>query len=269
MSKSKNSIIGVACGMPFSGTTYLSRIICSHPKIDSGFECGLLFEQSPKFFSKREKFYNWMMSDQKPYNWKLSKEEMQYICDTDDFYEAYSRIVEKCHLFKKPNIDLIIDKTPAYIYRLMNIMKKLPQTPFILIKKNIEFQYSSYKNRGRSLEEFENLYRKQHNVVNRVKNRPILNKRLLVLDFHEVQTDLEKTINTIFRFIQEYSEIEFNPKMIPSMIESINSDVKSNQKKLRKKFDYNTEIKNFKNNFTNYEKTKLQELMDLDNVSHS
>ena len=69
----QHKLAAVVCGIPFSGTTYLSRMITSHPLIDSGFECGLLFGESPKEFSKKApKFYKWMMSNEVPYNWKLS-----------------------------------------------------------------------------------------------------------------------------------------------------------------------------------------------------
>lgn len=258
-------LIAVLCGMPFSGTTYLSRIVCSHAAIDAGFECGLLFEENPRLFTKRRKFYNWMMSHEKPYNWKLSSSDMEYVCDTDDFYESYNRIVEKCHLFNESrNATHIIDKTPAYIYRLRNIMPKVPETPFIVIRKSAEFQYSSYKNRGRSLEEFIKLYEKQIDSLNRVKNLPILNKRLLILNFSDIQTDLDLSISTIFDFLKSHSDIKFNPKMIIRMRKSLELDINSNKKKLRKKFNYNQELKKYKQNYTSYELENLAKLTELE-----
>jgi len=255
-----NKLVAVVSGMPFSGTTYLSRIICSHPNIDSGFECGMLFEESPKLFTKRKKFYNWMMSHEKPYNWKLSSEEMNYICDTDSFYTAYDRIVETCHLFTQNKANLIIDKTPAYIYRLRNIMTKIDKTPFIIVKKDPIYQYSSYKNRGKNMDDFITLYKKQIASINRILNRPILKNRLLIVNFADLHTRRERSIEEIFSFISNFSNINFSITMIPAMIESIESDITSNVKKLRKKYNYKTELMLSKTNLTNHELSVLTEL---------
>lgn len=264
MTDRNKSLTAVVCGMPFSGTTYLSRIICSHPNIDSGFECGLLFENSPRDFHRRKKFYGWMMSNNVPYNWKLSQEDMNYICNTDNFYEAYDRIVDRCHLFND-NVNKIIDKTPAYIYRLRGIMTNVDRTPFIVIRKEPDFQFSSYKNRGKTIDEFAKLYRRQHNSISRVKRIPILSKRLLIVNFDDLHTDLNGSLEKLFDFISQFSNIEFDINRMKSLMEeSIQSDIKSNVKKLRKKFDYQTAKKNFRDSFTSYESRILEQLTELE-----
>lgn len=258
-----HKLVAVLCGMPFSGTTFLSRIICGHKQVDSGFECGLLFEESPRVFNKRKKFYNWMMSHDKPYNWKLSEEDMLYVCDTEDFYESYSRIVEKCHLYDD-KVNRIIDKTPAYIYRLRNTMTKVSETPFIVIQKDPDFQYYSYKNRNRTLDEFTELYKKQIESLQRVINRPILNNRLLIINFKDLNEQLEDSTNKIFTHIKKFTNLEYNHDlMIEDIINNTTLDIKSNQKKLRKKFNYDKEKQLFDKSFTPFEKERLNYLREF------
>jgi len=259
----QNKLVAVLCGMPFSGTTFLSRILCSHHQIESGFECGMLFEDSPKEFINRKKFYSWMMSHERPYNWKLTKEEMTYITNTDSFYEAYARIVEKCHLYNSET-NLIIDKTPAYCYRLRNVMTKVEHTPFIVVRKNVGFQFHSYKSRGKNIEEFEDLYLKHKRSIDRAVALPILNKRLLIINFEDLQVDLAGSIKKIFQHIIKFNEIDFNAEeMIDKMIESINSDIKSNQKKLRKKFNFNEVRENYLSTFDEKELKVINKLESL------
>ena len=258
-----HKLVAVLCGMPFSGTTFLSRIICGHKQIDAGFECGMLFENTPREFNKRKKFYNWMMSLDRPYNWKLSVTEMLYVCDTDNFYESYDRIVEKCHLYND-EVNRIIDKTPAYIYRLRNIMTKVDRTPFIVIQKDPDFQYYSYKNRDRTLDEFTELYKKQIESLNRVMNRPILNKRLLVINFKDLNEQLEESIKKIFNHIQKFTSLEYSHDlMLDEIINNTTLEIKSNQKKLRKKFNYEKEKQLFDKSFTPFEKERLNHLREF------
>jgi len=258
--KNNENLVAVVCGMPFSGTTFLSRIISSHPSIDSGFECGMLFEESPKLFKNRKKFYSWMMSHERPYNWKLTEAQMEEICDTDDFYEAYARIIKHCHLYSE-KVNLIVDKTPAYIYRLRSIMTKVSKTPVILVVKNPDFQYHSYKNRGRTIEEFKDLYEKQMSSINRVLNRPILKEKLLIINYFDLQNDLPQSIEKIFNHINKFHEVNFDKeKMLNDMLESINSDINSNQKKLRKRFDFKETLNSYKEDFTKEENEILDEL---------
>jgi len=263
-SLSNNDLVAVLCGLPFSGTTFLSRIICGHMRIDSGFECGLLFEESPRHFINRKKFYNWMMSHERPYNWKLTSEEMSYICDTENFYESYSRIVQKCHLFRGAK-NKIVDKTPAYIYRLRNTMVKVDETPFIVIRKQPHFQYYSYKNRGKSIDQFISLYQKQNKSLERIINRPILNKRLLIVEFEDLNQNIERTIDIIFNHIKQFSQINYDSSlMMNDIIKSTQNDINSNKKKLRKKFDYTKEINSFEKSLSLIELKKLGSLIKVE-----
>jgi hypothetical protein len=255
----KRSLVAVVCGMPFSGTTFLSRIICSHPLIDSGFECGILFEHSPREFKSRIKFYNWMKSYDPPYNWKLSEEDMLYITDTDNFYEPYDRIVERCHLFKDNDKQFIVDKTPAYIYKLARTMRKVPDTPFIIIKKPLHFQYKSYKARGQSIDKFLNLRDKYNRAITNVLDRPKLKRRLLIVDFDELNQDISATVETIFSFIENFQPIGFSTNMIPLVLSNLENDITSNKKKLRKKYNYSSSRNEREFGFTQEEISKLNQ----------
>ena len=84
------------------------------------------------------------------------------------------------------------------------------------------------------------------------------------MNFNDLHENTEQSISKIFRFISSHSDITFEEKLIPQMLKSIESDIKSNTKKLRKRFNYQDELKKFKNNYTSHELQKLSELMDLD-----
>lgn len=260
-----NKLAAVVCGMPFSGTTYLSRIITSHAKIDAGFECGLLFGENPSDFKNAApKFYEWMISEEHPHNWKLSAEQMREICDVDNFYKGYENIVSKCHLFKGEK-SYVLDKTPAYIYNLTNIMRKVPETPFVVIRKNIFLQYHSYKKRNIPLEEFVESYKIYYESLNRALALP-LRKRLLVLEFEETMKYQGKTFIKVFKFLNKFnSNISFSTDLFAEMKSKLQKDIDSKNKKLRKKFDFAKELISCKKDISESEIQILEEFITKNN----
>ncbi len=234
-------LAAVVCGMPFSGTTFLSRLICAHPAIDAGFECGLLFGKAPKNFPESGRFYEWMMDKKPPYNWKLTQGQMDEICAQPNFYDAYSLIVQYCHLFQDNEKRFVLDKTPAYVYQLKQTMRKVPETPFIVIQKEKLHQYYSFKKRDQSMTFFEERFVSSAQAISEAEALPGLSRRLLVLPFEEVVTYPAKTYRKIINFLERFNEkIRFEKSQVELLNKSLKEDM-SGKKKLRKRFSMEDE----------------------------
>ena len=52
-------IVAIVTGMQHSGTTYLNNVINSHPRIMSGFECGILLGNLRNFVNVKP-FSDWL-----------------------------------------------------------------------------------------------------------------------------------------------------------------------------------------------------------------
>lgn len=234
------AIAAVACGMPFSGTTYLSRLMCAHPLIDSGFECGLLFGNRPQDFPDTGRYYRWMTDPNPPYNWLFDEEELTDICQSQDFYQAYAKMVQYCHLFKGDK-QYVIDKTPAYVYELIEVMHKLPETPVVVVQKNALDQYYSFKKREMGIGFFKKKYADAKEQLYRIKQTESLQGRLLILQFDDLERDMLQGYQQIIEHIARFHQgIQFDEKQLPQVVESMDSDIKG-RKKLRRRFSHQAE----------------------------
>ena len=185
----------VVTGMEHSGTTFLSRLIIENSSlINSGFECGVLLSETPKKFNEINPFYEWFCFG--GLGWDLTEDQRFYICDTDSFDEFYSRLFEICSIFKNGELYLL-DKTPAYSYMLPEIIKKTPNVPILVVIKDIELLWDSYKKRNFSFEEFvERFLRFKKSLLDVLPHRNI---KIVKLD-EIVNYDAGK-IEEIFQFL--------------------------------------------------------------------
>ncbi len=237
MSKALTAIV---CGMPFSGTTFLSRLICSHPAIDAGFECGLLFGNKPLNFPESGRFYNWMMDTRPPYNWKLTQKQLDEVCAAESFEAAYGKIVEHCHLFDG-SVKFVLDKTPAYVYSLKKIMRRVTDVPVVIIEKDKMHQYYSFKKREQTREFFEERYKSSQRSISEVEGIPGLRRRILRLKFNEVVTKPAPTYRRIINFIHRFNpEVQFEKEQVKILQQSLRQDMKG-AKKLRSEYSIEDE----------------------------
>ncbi len=145
-------LIAIVSGMEHSGTTWLADLIRCHPKINGGFECGVLLGNSPADFPKIQPFYQWMLKARHPTHWAVSPEAMRRIVSAPDWQTMYSRIIAASPLFNE-NVPWLLDKTPRYLPHLKTIMHKV-DVPVVVIYKPILYQYTSYKKRNFTIEGF-------------------------------------------------------------------------------------------------------------------
>lgn len=143
-------IIAVVTGMQHSGTTYLNKVINSHPRIMSGLECGILLGNL-KNFEVIKPFSDWLKDES---NFALPDDCLEKIKNMT-YEQAYVYIqknkgknfkgnIKNYHniLQKAPNFT---DKAPRYIYELENIHSKIKDLNipiFIVLKKYDEIYYS-------------------------------------------------------------------------------------------------------------------------------
>lgn len=228
----KNSpLIAIVTGLEHSGTTYLSKLMTRHPKIDSGFECGVLLADSPGEFPKIEPFYSWMQGSIEVGHWGVKSEDMADICSAKDWEDMYYKIIHYSPVFKEKS-SYILDKTPRYMPKLDKILEKV-MAPCIVIYKDIFFQYLSYRKRGVTLNRFVSRYTSYGEGLSRAVKR--FGDRILLVKYEELHENTSK-INDIFNFIR----MEFENHLLDEPIDSSKTNI------LRADFKYTEEMERLK-----------------------
>lgn len=122
----------IVCGYERGGTTMLNTVLKRHPRLDSGFECGMLLAPTPRgFLSDKYSVYNGsLMRD----GWGLTDEDLRYICETDDWGLAYFRLRERAKKIENKEVQLF-DKTPIYMKHLNEILDKIDKVKAVVIIK--------------------------------------------------------------------------------------------------------------------------------------
>jgi hypothetical protein len=121
-----NVLKAIICGYEKSGTTLLNEILRRHPDLDSGFECGFLLGDSPADFSNIKPYHAYFKSE-----WELTRKDMKYIFDTENWLECYHRARERSPIITNKKTQLF-DKTPIYMKYLAEVLAKVPETPCIV-----------------------------------------------------------------------------------------------------------------------------------------
>ena len=119
-------LCAIVCGFEKSGTTLLNEILRRHPALDSGHEVGVFLGTSPKEFSSHQPYYAFFRK-----SWRLSRDQMQYVCDTEDWGTFYCRARELSPLIADKNVWLF-DKTPIYMRYLDDVLSKAVDIPCIV-----------------------------------------------------------------------------------------------------------------------------------------
>jgi len=116
----------IVCGFEKSGTTLINEILRRHPQLDSGHEVGALLVDSPRLFHQKQPYYSFFMQ-----TWKVSGEQLQQICDTDDWGEFYRRARDISPLITDKTVYLF-DKTPIYMLHLSEVLARVPGIPCVV-----------------------------------------------------------------------------------------------------------------------------------------
>lgn len=125
--QNNGSINFVLCGLEHSGTTVLSDIFRQHPGCDSGWETGVLLNNTPRKFPETQPYFKNMIQ-----GWGLKQEDLNEACNTDDFNQFYRTIYKYSPLREVSSASIRFDKTPRYIVRLQDICSFI-QVPILAV----------------------------------------------------------------------------------------------------------------------------------------
>ena len=187
----------IVTGMEHSGTTFLSDLLKSHPRINGGFEGGMLLGNSPADFPNIQPFYDWMQKANNPTQWAVSAENMRFVTAAPTWPEMYRRVMESSPLFSD-TADILLDKAPPYMPILDQLMQKVP-FPVIVIYKPVLYQYTSYKKRDFTLENF--VWRYTHYFTGFFKAWKCCSARMLLVPHGELARGPGEVMRKVFRFL--------------------------------------------------------------------
>lgn len=233
----------IVAGMEHSGTTMLSQLIMSAPNLYGGFECGILMSpDNPAGFEKVEMFYRWMMRPAKQRLWGLTKEIRDLMLNATCFAEMYETLHRYSPLFHlEPNTNsFIVDKTPQYIHKLVEVMDRTPGVPVIVTRKSDEDYIGSLKYRGwkdatikKKVDEYKD------KLGEALEKYP---ERIYVADTSGWLENPDKVMKEVFDFLNlewrsEYLTMEaLNAKGFPGGIQSYPFSTKKNYNNISKVF---------------------------------
>ena len=138
------SLSVIVTGFENSGTTVLSQLIMSSPHIFGAFECGLLLACSPREFTRVQPFHNWL-----PQRWRLPGRDAAAQIDKAACHQhAYSILLNQSLCLQRVGAKSLLDKTPAYVYVLDEVMRSTPGVPVVVAQKSQASQLHSWAKRG-------------------------------------------------------------------------------------------------------------------------
>src|SRR5262249_46457858 len=112
-----------------SGTTLVSDLFRQVEYVEAGFEVGVLLCERPSQFVELEPYSRNILG-----GWQISRADLEFCSDTDDFGEFYDRLCARSPLIH-PGITCTFDKTPRYLAILEDAMNKV-SVPFVVLYKD-------------------------------------------------------------------------------------------------------------------------------------
>lgn len=257
----KNKVACLVSGLQLSGTSYISQLLTIHPKINAGFECGVLNYKSPRQFGNQQPVtYKWLYAGGSKHRWRVGEKNLEKICKTDEFYKFYEGIIKHSPLFDEEKI-MMIDKFPGYVFNLKKVLSKSEDLPMIIVEKNPYFQYQSYKKRGWGVEEFVDYWQEYREQIVEVQNDEQFASRVMVMPFKKVTEDLVWALRKIYKFLGDYNpELAVTNTDINVFTRKVEKNF-SKQRKVRMKYNYSAELKKLIEGMERYELLSLNKLV--------
>lgn len=198
----------VVTGIEHSGTTLLSQLLQQHPGLNSGFECGFLLADCPEDFKNVHPWHEWMQEPVDVHQWGVSPWDMERICTSESWEEAYRRLIRYSPVFAEKRKQQVCDKTPRYMSCLDAVLDKLPvYVPCIVIEKNIENLWRSHKKRGSSLDDFCSVYTLYNNGLRRALRKH--GNRIHRVGYEDLCMDPDLQLRKIFAVLKLSYEAEY------------------------------------------------------------
>ena len=194
----------IICGFEKSGTTLLNEILRRHPDMDSGFEGGFLLGNSPRDFPTIMPYYDYFKK-----LWKLTDQDMAYICDTDKWAEAYKRSRERSPVIHNKKT-YVFDKTPIYMLHLTEVLEKVPGIPCVVIVRDPRSVMNSWaKWTGNDLNREQWITKNLKTYSERylsyadgyTKAAKKFENRIVLIQFENLCIDPEANLTSMFNFL--------------------------------------------------------------------
>lgn len=150
---SQSPLLCVVTGMEHSGTTFLSKLITAHPRVNAAFECGVLMADSPAGILGVQPWADWFTMPIDDGHWGLSREQLLEVAAALDWDGAYAKLIEHSPLFRDGE-DRIVDKSPRYLQDLPEVLAKVPKAPCLVLEKDALLMFHSYKKRDFDVKRF-------------------------------------------------------------------------------------------------------------------
>lgn len=198
----KNPLHAILCGYERGGTTLLLEILRQHPDIDAGFEGGFLLGKTPKDFLNIEPYATNIQR-----GWQLKEGDIEYICKSIEWPQAYRRLRERSGMIPDKNV-LLIDKTPKYMESLTHILDKVPRIPCVVLVRDPRAVLWSWAKHNQSpLEAWIELYLEQacnrYSAYGHGWEKALIShhERILLVQYESLCMNPEVEIRRIFSFL--------------------------------------------------------------------
>ncbi len=198
-------LLCVVTGMEHSGTTFLSKLLTAHPRVNAAFECGVLLGDSPAEIPKLEPWSDWFVKPIEEGHWGLTPSQFAEVAAAADWDGAYARIIEHCPLFLEGETQ-IVDKSPRYLQDLPEILAKVPNTPCLVLEKDALLMFHSYKRRGFGVKRFASYFNRCQSALREAE------KQFSVLRVS--QERLSANQSEVFRELCDYLGLEFDEQYV-------------------------------------------------------
>lgn len=223
--RAAGGLYAIVTGTEHSGTTVMSQLIMSAPKVYGGVECGMLLASEPSQFDQVVPFYEWMLVNKSSW-WDISNDQRASLLESSCFAEMYTRLRQYSPLYQHPvnTKSWVIDKTPRYIRHLVAVMDKTPGVPVVVTLKSRENQLNSFLKRGKNRktkeEWLEIIEEGRESLMNAMVKYPdrmhVVNATLLYQDPNAVMEKVFKFLKLEGGWKPEYLTMEAaNAKQLP------------------------------------------------------
>lgn len=206
----KSFLKAIVCGYERGGTTLISQLLRQHPNLYSGFECGFLLVDKISDFLSFEPYCTMTKR-----GWQLTAEDLEYICQADNWVDVYIRLQARSALTKNKEDVCIFDKTPKYMQFLPQVLNKTVEVPCIVIARDPRAVLWSWAKRSnlsldvwieQHLEDSCQRYRSYAQGYKRAVDSGF-GDRILLIQYESLCVNEADEVEKIFNFIG----LEFDP----------------------------------------------------------
>lgn len=129
----------IVCGLEHTGTTLVSELFRQVPTLDSGFECGVLMNDTPANFLDFKPYSTNMLE-----GWGITQEQFQFCCQQSSFASFYEKLLTFSTKLAENTTELF-DKTPRYLVELDQVLRRGKVPAIITYKDPRAIVCSDYK----------------------------------------------------------------------------------------------------------------------------